>query len=420
MAYKKGVNGLGLGTLGGLSTYNSSIMTTKSFGQSEYHQFENAEVMAIDLNPEKPENVGRVQFRFISQSGIDSDSLSWAFPLVPYYRMYPVIGELVVIADFNGRYYWLSILNVLNTVNNNLQSNITERNIKTQTQGDVNQYKESQASGIPTDENEKSGSPGETFINKRLKIGILSPNEGDTIIEGRYANSIRLGNNPESNLPNIKISVRDLLDDFAIDKEDLDKHSCIFITTDEILTFNPIGIPISDVNNPPSEYNGKQIYITSDRLIFSAKLNEILMFSNKLISFASLDNFSVDTDKKIITNSKDNTEINTQQMLLTTSVKNTQINSKEQFLVQADKEVKIKALKVMIGTIDANEPLVLGNKWKEAMLTLIDIVMNHKHPTGTGISGPLLVPDKTSLIDLKTSVSNKEQLSDDNFTTKKN
>lgn len=418
MAYKRGVSGLGLGNFSGLSTYNSTIMTSQTFGASEYHQFEHAEVMAIDLNPEKPENVGRVQFRPVSKTGTDVDSLSWAFPLIPYYRMYPVIGELVIIVDFNGRYYWLGILNALNMLNNNLQSNVTERDIKTEIQGNATDYRESQASGIATSEDEKKGSPGETFINQRMKIGILSPNEGDTIIEGRYAQSIRLGNNPESNLPNIKISVRDLLDEFAIDKEDLDKHSCIFITTDEILTFNQIGIPIKDVNNPPSEYDGKQIFITSDRLIFGAKLNEILMFSNKTISLASLDNFSVDTDKKIITNAKSNTEINTEEMLLTTSVKNTQLTSKEQFLVQADKEAKIKALKVMIGNLDANEPLVLGNKWKEIMEEILDILITHTHPTGTGPSGPPI--QASQLQTKKTSISQKNQLSDDNFTTKKN
>ena len=403
MAYKNGGGGLGLGNLGGLSTYGNSVFTSKTIGGTEYHQVENAEVMAIDLNPDKPENVGRVQFRPLSQTGAEIQSLSWAFPLIPYYRMYPVIGELVVIIDLGGRYYWVSILNALNMLNNNLQTNISERNVNIQSQNSSD-YKESQASGIPTSETEQTTEPGETFINQRMKIGILSPNEGDTIIEGRYAHSIRLGNNPESNSPNIKISVRELLEKFAIDKEDLDKHSCIFITTDEILTFNPIGIPIKDVNNPPSEYNGKQIYITSDRLIFSAKLNEILMFSNKTISLASLDNFSVDTDKKIITNSAQNVEMNTEQ----------------QFLIQAEKEAKIKALKVMIGNMDANEPLVLGNKWKDAMLILIDVVMNHKHPTGTGPSGPLIVPELNKLTQLKQSVSNKEQISDDNFTTKKN
>ena len=35
----------------------------------------------------------------------------------------------------------------------------------------------------------------------------------------------------------------------------------------------------------PDKYNGKQILITSDRLIFNAKDDSILLFSNKAIGF---------------------------------------------------------------------------------------------------------------------------------------
>lgn len=419
MSFKKPGAGLGLGgQQNALSTFQSTVLTSKTYSDSEYYQFEQAEVMQIDLNPEKPENVGRIQIRPVSKTGSDVDSLSWAFPLVPYYRMYPVIGETVVIVDFEGRYYWLSILNSLNMLNNNLQTNISERNFKSSDIGNSTDYRESQAFGLPSNETEKDGSPGETFKNQRMKVGILSPNEGDTIIEGRYCNSIRLGNNPETNTPNIKISVRDLLENLSIDNENLDEDSCIFITTDEILTFNPIGIPISDINNPPNEYSGKQILITSDRLVFGAKLSEILMFSNKTISLASSDNFSVDTNTKIITNSASNTEFNTQEKLITTSKKNTELLSNEQVLIQSDKETKIKALKVMIGKMDANEPLVLGNKWKDIMIELLDAILQLTVPTGTGPSGPPI--NSQSFIRIKNSISSKNQLSDDNFTAKKN
>ena len=131
-----------------------------------------------------------------------------------------------------------------------------------------------------------------------------------------------------------------------------------------------------------------KIMITSDRLIFGAKLNEIVMFSNKSISLASKSNFSIDTEKQV--------------------------------MIRAAKEAKIEALKVMIGNWKADEPIVLGNEWKDMMLTLIDVILNHIHPTGTGPSGPLMPHQLSTLTNLKTSVENKEQLSDDNFSTKTN
>ena len=420
MAYKKSRVGLGLGTISGLSTYNTSFLTSKIAGAgSDYNQIESAEVIDIDLNPEKPENVGRIRYRLVSNTGAAQETLNWAYPLIPYYRMYPVIGEIVVIIEIEHKHYWLSVLNVFNMLNNNLLPDLTERNIN-EGENKSNNYKEVQASGIPLSQEERIKSAGQTFKSRRTKIGILSPNEGDTIIEGRFSNSIRLGNNPETNSPNIKISVREPLDDFSIDKEDLNQDSCIFITSDEILNFNPVGVPISDVNNPPNEYSGKQIYITSDRLIFSSKLNEMLFFSNKTISFGSNDNFSVDTDKKIVFNSKSNFELSTEQILKTNSKEDTNINTQKKFILNAKEEAKLHALKVMIGNMDADEPLVLGKKWKEAMLTIIDVLMNHTHPTGTGPSGTILPPELNKLNNLKQQINNNIHLSDDNFTSKKN
>ena len=394
MAYKQGNNGLGLGGhLGGINTYNNSIMTSKTFNESEYHQIEYAEVIAIDLNidglgkPSRPENVGRIKFRAMSTQGREETTLPWAFPMTPYYRMYPVIGEMVVIIEFDGRYYWMGILNAINMLNNNLQSNLSEWKVAQSNQSDAKDYKQSQASGIPTNEGDVTPSPGETFKNQRMKIGILSPNEGDTIIEGRFGHSIRLGNNPISNTPNIKISVRDLLETFAIDNEDLNKHSCVFITTDEILTFNAVGIPISNVNNPPSEYSGKQIYITSDRLIFSSKANEILMFSNKTISLASTDNFSVDTNKKVIVHSADNTEINTKKKFVTNSTDNTEVNSSAMMLLSSTKNTVVKSPKIYLGADSASESVVLGNVLVGILKELLTALAAETHPTPSGPSG---------------------------------
>lgn len=388
MGYKKFRSGLGLGdSRNSLSTGDSARHTTKLFSNSEFYQWQRAEVIEIDLAPESPEFVGRIRFRNFDEKGKDVGSLPYALPLIPYLRTYPVLHEVIAVTEFDGKYYWLSPLNSLGLLNSNTQVNLTAQTPDSNKES-IADYKDSQAYGIPKSSEETGILYGKTFINNRFNVGILSPNEGDTIIEGRFSQSIRLGNNPHSNLPNIKISVRDLLENFAIDSENLDEDSCIFITTDEILTFNPIGISISDVNNPPHQYDGKQIMITSDRLIFGAKLNEILIFSNKSISLAANNNISVDTDK--------------------------------QFMVKSAQETKIEALKVMIGNWNADEPFVLGNKWKDAMLTLIDVVLNHIHPTGTGPSGPLMPPELPKLTNLKTSVENKEQLSDDNFTIKKN
>ena len=59
--------------------------------------------------------------------------------------------------------------------------------------------------------------------------------------------------------------------------------------------------------NAPNIYQGKQVIIDSDRLIFNAKDDSILLFSNKAIGFSTNGSFHFDTsdkkDSKFIVNS---------------------------------------------------------------------------------------------------------------------
>ena len=59
--------------------------------------------------------------------------------------------------------------------------------------------------------------------------------------------------------------------------------------------------------NAPNIYQGKQIIIDSDRLIFNAKDDSILLFSNKAIGFSTNGSFHFDTsnkqDNKFVVNS---------------------------------------------------------------------------------------------------------------------
>jgi len=71
---------------------------------------------------------------------------------------------------------------------------------------------------------------------------------------------------------------------------------------------------------------------------------------------------------------------------------------------------------VFIGSKKADEPVVLGLQFKALLEALLDAVVAHKHPTGTGPSGP---PDNAiTFTNLKSGVAAKDQLSDFVFTQK--
>ena len=64
---------------------------------------------------------------------------------------------------------------------------------------------------------------------------------------------------------------------------------------------------MSYVPEQPHIYQGKQVIINSDRLLFNAKTDSILLFSDKAIGFSTNGSFNFDTsdkkDSKFIVNS---------------------------------------------------------------------------------------------------------------------
>jgi hypothetical protein len=54
----------------------------------------------------------------------------------------------------------------------------------------------------------------------------------------------------------------------------------------------------------PTSFDGKQIIINSDRIIFNARKNELIGYSNSNINFSANGTFTVNTNKDTIINSR--------------------------------------------------------------------------------------------------------------------
>ena len=166
---------------------------------------ESAEVVDIILDPSHPafnpsqyRVIGSIQARaFPREFGISGDSCSWYNPLFPNLRQYPLLGEIVVLLAAAGRaaqlrttatekYYISMPVGVWQGVNQNglpaASYNINkaggdDKNYRSFTgnpKGDVND--------IPF---------GNTFADK--VVARIFPFEGDTILEGRFGQSLRFG-----------------------------------------------------------------------------------------------------------------------------------------------------------------------------------------------------------------------------------
>ena len=99
---------------------------------------------------------------------------------------------------------------------------------------------------------------------------------------------------------------------------------------------------MSYIPEAPQNYIGKQVIINSDRLIFNAKNDSILLFSDKAIGFSTNGNFHFDT-------------LN---------------NGTNKFVINAPKIY----LGLRYDDTYANEPILLGNRTEAWLNDLIDVI----------------------------------------------
>ena len=99
---------------------------------------------------------------------------------------------------------------------------------------------------------------------------------------------------------------------------------------------------MSYIPEAPNNYIGKQVIINSDRLIFNAKNDSILLFSDKAIGFSTNGNFHFDT-------------LN---------------NGTNKFVINAPNIY----LGLRYDDTYANEPLLLGNRTEAWLNDLIDVI----------------------------------------------
>tara|TARA_B100001094_G_scaffold42476_1_gene37213 strand:- start:519 stop:1712 length:1194 start_codon:yes stop_codon:yes gene_type:complete len=356
-------------------------------GSEEFYELEPFEVLEVFVD-DTVENfpltaegekdysyTGGVLGRFIySEQNKPKPECKWFKPINPNINMTPVRGEIVIGMEYLGQWYYTHTLNCFGSPNANIRKNLSS-------------YRN------PPNEDE----PGEYFIksgDKYPNLGYtrrLRPKEGELLIEGRFNNSIRLGSNQIEEAtfeesPNIVISVGHLINgdsdnsqkydkqkeepynDGTREKpiyEDIDKDgSSIYLTTNEELKFTPA--VESEVGGAFAPFDGKNILLDSDRIIFNTK-NEgsVAIFSSNNIALSAVT------------------------------------------------EVVIETPASKLGSVDAEEPQVLGQVLFDKLDFLItQLGLVAAIPTPTGPSGPLSSSPNwtavtTAMADIKSALSTK-------------
>lgn len=345
-----------------LKTDNQAVILGMSAPDVKFFELEPAEVLDVILNDQHPsfstyEDIGKIQVRLLySQKnygyGDNSAKLNWAKPGDANVKSYPLKHEIVIVANYITRegvidsagpdltpkgLYYFDRLNLLNSVNHNAMQDISL----------TKKFKDTPSSGYTQPEDLVLGNE----IKPNDEIHPLESKEGDIIYEGRFGNSIRFGNNPETGEPEVLIRNGQKPNISTVKLapivEDINKDfSSIWFTSDRNI---PLTIACNNQKSfsAPSEFSGKQIIINSDRIILNAKYNELLGYSNTNINFSAKGTFNINSDQETIINSK----------------------------------------AIYLG-LDAEEKLVKGDTLLDLLKQLVDEITKIKVMTGTGPSSP--------------------------------
>lgn len=287
-----------------------------------------AEFGSTDYTDKDALYYGAIRYRIIGgkSSELNEDSLPIAFPTNRDIFNLPVNGEVVRIHSISGKTFYEKITTE-NSPNFSTDGQLTLINNKLSKEGsgendsdNASTYGEANATGIAessenpgTNTTIKKGFAGKYF-KRNLKTHQLALNEGDTLIQGRFGNSIRFSgyihDNKDNgtaypailirngeNTENQKKKVYDVV------SEDINKDgTSIQITAGQYKTlYDSTTIKVNkeaNSNYPTSDQLiGDQIVVNSGRVIISSKTAETFLFSKKTFSIFTDDIISIDTEK---------------------------------------------------------------------------------------------------------------------------
>ena len=263
--------------------------------------------------------LGAIRFRKIyTQQNLSDDQLMVAYPLNLNIIDFPIKGETVFIQKIYDKFYYTDRVNIYNNPNNAASLGSSQKfNIGKSTKS------QKTLDTAETEVVENKEQSDDVFLGDYFKpnfnIRSLIPNEGDTLIQGRFGNTLRLGS--VDNTPVIKLRAGQLTDAEKFPEgenllSELDEKpigtplseninfdgSSMLMTVDEIVPLTPATLEDANIyptSIAPQEFSGKQVIMNSGRLIFNSKEDGILGFSNGPIDFSTLNTFGVAAKQRL-------------------------------------------------------------------------------------------------------------------------
>lgn len=274
-------------------------------------------------------SIGTILFQSVQKPNVTPQGTGTAaLPYFPNLKHYPLIGEIVPIlflpsvgigSNTNAtQAYYLPPTNIWNNPHQNAFPVSTP--LPDSQQKNYNQTTLGSPSVVSNQE--VTINLGKTFEEKS-NIHPLLPFEGDSILEGRWGNTIRLGStvpgeNPWSNMGNSGDPIiilraganpNNTQDAWVPELESVDEdRSSIYMTSCQQI---PIKNVLADYRSytsylptPPGQYIGNQILLNSGRLMLNANSDHLVLSSKLTTSFNAGKGFNFDSATNFVVKTK--------------------------------------------------------------------------------------------------------------------
>jgi len=346
---------------------------------------------SVDYFEKNTRMYGAIKFKFASEVEYNEKNVNIAFPFDRNNQSIPVETESVYITRIGKQYYY-SKLNHNNSVNYNTNPHILTR-VKTTDESEPglnksNEYNETVNTGISNNSiaNQKSKKTKQGFqgnyFKRDAKYHQLSIREGDTLVQGRFGNSIRLSGYLHDNktdgiaYPAFIIRNGENADNKAkkiydiVDEDVNNDGSSIHITSGEYISkYQPV-VDFSDGYKYPTEPTGDQIVVNSDRITISAKADSLFLYGNKNLSLFA---------NNVVTIDSNGIDFTSRDSIFFTAKDGKNI------------VIGVENGKIMLGNGNVDQQMVLGNKLVNLIGQLIDAInqMQIATPSGPSAPGPI-------------------------------
>ena len=277
----------------------------QTFDPIQFDQFTNEN--DIELAP------GAVRIR-IRKSSQSVPSEITAIPANSNFINVPVFGEQVLVFSAisgltennkSNQYYYMPAVNVHGQINNNIMPFLYDTKVST---------KNYLSDGITS--TKKTKVPDQLSFESR-NIVTIQPYQGDTILQDRFGSALRFSSTHRNldaysqkpiwqgtTVGDPFVSLTCGLDGsrksgyFTIENPDKDSSLIYLSSTQKINNLKLAQRKIGLLTRPLTSYTDPQVIISSNRLIFNAREDELVLVSKKDIKLAT-PNWSVDVDNLI-------------------------------------------------------------------------------------------------------------------------